>query len=89
MSLQVQGSWNAFLINLFYRYPHLFGSDDRMHACMAELGIPLTKEPGFHQVCFHLFNFRLSGVSESVRCLLISTRFLISSEMKKLQPFGT
>jgi len=32
------------------RYPHLFGSDDRMHACMAELGIPLTKEPGFHQV---------------------------------------
>ncbi|KAG0589298.1 hypothetical protein M758_1G009800 [Ceratodon purpureus] len=32
------------------RYPYLFGSDDRMHACMAELGIPLTKEPGFHQL---------------------------------------
>ncbi|KAG0625572.1 hypothetical protein M758_2G065700 [Ceratodon purpureus] len=31
------------------RYPHLFGSDDRLHACMTELGIPLTKEPGFHQ----------------------------------------
>ncbi|XP_051137665.1 uncharacterized protein LOC127255925 [Andrographis paniculata] len=31
------------------RYPRLYGSDDRMQACMAELGIPLTKEWGFHQ----------------------------------------
>ncbi|CAI9094134.1 OLC1v1029823C2 [Oldenlandia corymbosa var. corymbosa] len=31
------------------RYPGLYGSDDRMQACMAELGVPLTKEPGFHQ----------------------------------------
>ncbi|KAM7494291.1 hypothetical protein LguiB_028900 [Lonicera macranthoides] len=31
------------------RYPELYGSDDRMHACMAEIGIPLTKEVGFHQ----------------------------------------
>ncbi|CAM6034844.1 unnamed protein product [Sphagnum compactum] len=35
------------------RYPHLFGSDDRMHACMAEIGILLTKEPGFHQFDIH------------------------------------
>eukprot|EP00850_Spirogloea_muscicola_P000985 SM000003S11230 [mRNA] locus=s3:1737090:1738823:+ [translate_table: standard] len=32
------------------RHAELFGSDDRMQACMAELGIPLTKEPGFHQL---------------------------------------
>lgn len=32
------------------RYPGLYGSDDRMQACMAELGVPLTKELGFHQV---------------------------------------
>jgi hypothetical protein len=32
------------------RYPGLYGSDDRIQACMAELGVPLTKEPGFHQV---------------------------------------
>lgn len=32
------------------RYPELYGSDDRTQACMAELGIPLTREPGFHQV---------------------------------------
>lgn len=32
------------------RYPGLYGSDDRMQACMAELGVPLTREPGFHQV---------------------------------------
>ncbi|KAK9757905.1 hypothetical protein RND81_01G194000 [Saponaria officinalis] len=31
------------------RYGSLFGSDDRIHACLAELGVPLTKEPGFHQ----------------------------------------
>ncbi|KAL0408157.1 UNVERIFIED_CONTAM: hypothetical protein Sradi_1750100 [Sesamum radiatum] len=34
------------------RYPGLYGSDDRMQACMAELGVPLTKELGFHQVNF-------------------------------------
>ncbi|XP_050238799.1 uncharacterized protein LOC126688219 [Mercurialis annua] len=31
------------------RYSGLYGSDDRIQACMAELGVPLTKEPGFHQ----------------------------------------
>ncbi|XP_052171064.1 uncharacterized protein LOC127787162 [Diospyros lotus] len=31
------------------RYPSLYGSDDRIQACMAELGVPLTKEAGFHQ----------------------------------------
>lgn len=35
------------------RYPGLYGSDDRMQACMAELGVPLTKEPGFHQVSYY------------------------------------
>ncbi|KAK4787723.1 hypothetical protein SAY86_011556 [Trapa natans] len=33
-----------------HRYPGLYGSDDRIQACMAELGVPLTKELGFHQV---------------------------------------
>lgn len=32
------------------RYHHLFGSDDRMQACVAELGVPLTREQGFHQL---------------------------------------
>ncbi|KAJ8768687.1 hypothetical protein K2173_023591 [Erythroxylum novogranatense] len=31
------------------RYPGLYGSDDRMQACMAELGVPLSREAGFHQ----------------------------------------
>ncbi|KAI3667587.1 hypothetical protein L6452_42653 [Arctium lappa] len=31
------------------RYPSLYGSDDRIQACMAELNVPLTKEIGFHQ----------------------------------------
>ncbi|PKI76529.1 hypothetical protein CRG98_003080 [Punica granatum] len=31
------------------RYPKFYGSDDRLHACIAELGVPLTRELGFHQ----------------------------------------
>lgn len=34
------------------RYSYLYGSDGRIHACLADLGVPLTKEPGFHQVDF-------------------------------------
>ncbi|KAF0928763.1 hypothetical protein E2562_010643 [Oryza meyeriana var. granulata] len=32
------------------RYPRLYGSDDRLHACITELGVPLSREYGFHQV---------------------------------------
>ncbi|GAB4859475.1 hypothetical protein Ancab_010942 [Ancistrocladus abbreviatus] len=32
------------------RYPHLYGSDGRIYSCLAELGIGLTREPGFHQM---------------------------------------
>jgi hypothetical protein len=32
------------------RYRDFYGSDERIHACLSELGIPLTREPGFHQV---------------------------------------
>ncbi|XP_009591180.1 uncharacterized protein LOC107808403 [Nicotiana tabacum] len=32
------------------RYPHLFGSDARIYSCLAELGVGLTHEPGFHQL---------------------------------------
>uniref|UniRef100_A0A7N0TJD9 Uncharacterized protein n=1 Tax=Kalanchoe fedtschenkoi TaxID=63787 RepID=A0A7N0TJD9_KALFE len=31
------------------RYPHLYGSDSRIQSCLAELGVGLTREPGFHQ----------------------------------------
>ncbi|KAK4795532.1 hypothetical protein SAY86_027858 [Trapa natans] len=32
------------------RYGHLYGSDSRIFSCVAELGVGLTHEPGFHQV---------------------------------------
>ncbi|MCO5602272.1 hypothetical protein L7F22_056401 [Adiantum nelumboides] len=35
------------------RYTFLIGSDDRLHACITELGVPLTKESGFHQFDVH------------------------------------
>jgi hypothetical protein len=41
---------SAMFDDCLERYPFLFGSDDRLHACISELGVPLTKEPGFHQV---------------------------------------
>ncbi|AEE27817.2 ERV-F (C)1 provirus ancestral Env polyprotein, putative (DUF604) [Arabidopsis thaliana] len=31
------------------RYPHLYGGDSRVYACVLELGVGLSKEPGFHQ----------------------------------------
>ncbi|KAL6846130.1 hypothetical protein ACP4OV_023578 [Aristida adscensionis] len=35
------------------RYRALYGSDERVHACLSELGVPLTREPGFHQMDIH------------------------------------
>ncbi|PKA63704.1 hypothetical protein AXF42_Ash016988 [Apostasia shenzhenica] len=32
------------------RYGNLYGSDARVFACLAELGVGLTHEPGFHQI---------------------------------------
>lgn len=32
------------------RYPFFFGSDHLMHACVADFGVSLTHEKGFHQV---------------------------------------
>ncbi|CAL9186394.1 unnamed protein product [Musa hybrid cultivar] len=32
------------------RYAQLYGSDQRVHSCLSELGVPLTREPGFHQL---------------------------------------
>ncbi|KAK7257516.1 hypothetical protein RIF29_31545 [Crotalaria pallida] len=32
------------------RYGHLYGSDSRIYSCVAELGVGLTHEPGFHQL---------------------------------------
>lgn len=32
------------------RYPHLYGSDHRISSCIYELGVELTREPGFHQL---------------------------------------
>lgn len=53
------------------RYPGLYGSDDRMQACMSELGVPLTKELGFHQVRFLIFcyNFCFIFLGSSCRQL--------------------
>ena len=57
------------------RYPSLYGSDDRIQACMAELGVPLTKEVGFHQVCVFLFSFSFSSLLLSLSSLFIFDNF--------------
>jgi len=44
--------FHKFLGLVVDRYPYLFGSDERIFVCMSELGVPLTKELGFHQVQF-------------------------------------
>lgn len=37
------------------RYGFLYGSDARIYSCVAELGVMLTHEPGFHQVYKFVF----------------------------------
>ncbi|XP_041026469.1 uncharacterized protein LOC121266731 [Juglans microcarpa x Juglans regia] len=32
------------------RYAHFFGSDQKVQGCLSEIGVPVTKELGFHQV---------------------------------------
>ncbi|GAV76551.1 DUF604 domain-containing protein, partial [Cephalotus follicularis] len=32
------------------RYASFYGSDQKIHGCLSEIGVPLTKELGFHQV---------------------------------------
>ncbi|KAI3980490.1 hypothetical protein MKX01_008907 [Papaver californicum] len=38
------------LDSCLHRYPHLYGSDARIYSCLAELGVALTHEVGFHQI---------------------------------------
>ncbi|CAI9090318.1 OLC1v1025068C1 [Oldenlandia corymbosa var. corymbosa] len=38
------------LDSCLFRYPHLYGSDQRIFACLTELGVQMTREPGFHQI---------------------------------------
>ncbi|PKI42377.1 hypothetical protein CRG98_037219 [Punica granatum] len=38
------------LDSCLFRYSHLYGSDSRIFSCVAELGVGMTHEPGFHQV---------------------------------------
>lgn len=51
------------------RYPRFYGSDDRLHACISELGVPLTREYGFHQVCYEWYQ---------IICLDFGFRFAVS-----------
>ncbi|THF96611.1 hypothetical protein TEA_004264 [Camellia sinensis var. sinensis] len=36
------------------RYAALYGSDQKIGGCMSEIGVVVTKELGFHQVCFRV-----------------------------------
>ncbi|KAJ6829881.1 uncharacterized protein M6B38_356100 [Iris pallida] len=49
ISLPLARSLSKMQDSCLHRYPALYGSDDRIQACMAELGVPLTRHPGFHQ----------------------------------------
>ena len=60
------------------RYPKLYGRDDRLHACITELGVPLSREYGFHQVCLgvHLFdNQILIGALDCLRKCQLKAKF--------------
>ncbi|EEF33811.1 hypothetical protein RCOM_1124460 [Ricinus communis] len=51
-----------------------YGSDDRIQACMAEFGVPLSKEPGFHQ--FDLYGNLFGLLSAHLVAPLVSLHHL-------------
>ncbi|CAH2069110.1 unnamed protein product [Thlaspi arvense] len=56
------------------RYPDLYGSDDRVHACMTEIGVPLTREVGFHQ--FDVYGSLLGLLSVHPQAPIVSIHHL-------------
>ncbi|KAE8690183.1 protein SPIRAL1-like 5-like [Hibiscus syriacus] len=75
------------------RYPGLYGSDDRVQACMAELGVPLTKELGFHQVGDSVF-ITFWDCSIALLCVLTwalggaSRSFVVCAFVNKYDVYG-
>ncbi|XP_074364865.1 uncharacterized protein LOC141705896 [Apium graveolens] len=60
------------------RYSTMFGSDQLMHSCIADLGVSLTLEKGFHQIDFHQ---DISGLlSAHPQSLLLSLHHLDAVE---------
>ncbi|XP_074580573.1 uncharacterized protein LOC141836983 [Curcuma longa] len=49
ISYPLADALSRMLDDCIERYPRLYGSDDRLHACISELGVPLSREYGFHQ----------------------------------------
>lgn len=73
---------STILDDCLERYPKLYGSDDRLHACISEIGIPLSRESGFHQV-IRLIHFTVFFVVILLRmgCTFQTFSFLILSRM--------
>lgn len=54
------------------RYHSFYGSDQKIQGCMAEIGVPVTKELGFHQVSL------ISSLSIQFQSINIKFRFCYS-----------
>ena len=48
-----QRPYQACWIKCLERYLFLFGSDDRLYACIYEIGVLLTNEPRYHRFDVH------------------------------------
>jgi len=69
------------------RYPDLYGSDDRIQACMAELGVPLTREAGFHQVTNNIDTSLtcIPIISDNICCCLVHVHTTLFLQLLLLQ----
>lgn len=52
------------------RYAELYGSDQKIGGCMSEIGVPITKELGFHQVFIkhpeYVFSFNFPSTNYEI-----------------------
>ncbi|CAA6655028.1 unnamed protein product [Spirodela intermedia] len=67
VSIPAAAELTPVLDSCLERYNHFYGSDQRVHACLSELGIPLTREPGFHQPISPRGRDRLEALGSLVR----------------------
>ncbi|KAF4382615.1 hypothetical protein F8388_015443 [Cannabis sativa] len=62
------------------RYAHLYGSDARIFSCVAELGVGITHEPGFHQNLFGFILYPRFDFYYTQLSLLTADAFLLLDE---------
>lgn len=60
------------------RYDSLYGGDQKVQACVSEIGVPLTNEHGFHQVSLRVsFPFPTTNFLQQIGKFLMNLKCML------------